>query len=332
MKVLLTKSFFDSDLEYMKSRLNPKVELVIPESFDEQTILKYTPEADVFLGAYFTEPILRMAKKLKLIQIPWTGVNTLDFDLIEKFDFVVCNSHSNSHVVAEHAIALLMDAAKKISYHDSLMRKGNWNRPGLNENDISPFSKTLMNSKIGLLGFGAIGRDIYNMMAGFNCTFKVFNRTGNPTLNADNISFHSILEVYKELFDLDFVIISIPLTHNTQGLIDQKFFEAMDKNSVLINISRGEVIVEEDLFNSLNTKTIAFSAIDTWYNYPNKNKPLAFPSLKYPFHELDNIVLSPHRAGFVDSGFPHLDDAIENLNRLADDRDLINVVSLKTGY
>jgi lactate dehydrogenase-like 2-hydroxyacid dehydrogenase len=332
MKVLLTKAFFKTDLDYIYSRLNSEVELIMPESFDEETILNYAPHADVFFGAYFTESILTAAKNLKLIQIPWTGVNTLDFDLLDKFDVTVCNSHSNSYVVAEHAISLMMDAAKKISYHDRLMREGNWNRPGLNENDINAFSKTLFNSKIGIVGFGAIGKDIYNMMEGFKCRFKAFNRTSKPIIDAENISFHAISEVYAELSDLDFVIISIPLTDNTQGLIDQKFLESMNKKSVLVNISRGEVVNEEDLFKALDNKTIASATIDTWFNYPNKNNPIAFPSLKYSFHELSNIVLSPHRAGFVDGGFPHLDDAIENLNRLVSNRELINVVSLKKGY
>ena len=212
------------------------------------------------------------------------------------------------------------------------MRDGNWNRPGLNKTEISAFSKTLRNSKVGIIGFGAIGKDIYNMMEGFKCTFKVFNRSTKPTIDAENISFHAISEVYKELVDLDFVIISIPLTESTRGLIDKKFLGAMNENSVLINISRGEVINEEDLYTALDNMSIASAAIDTWFNYPNKNNPIAFPSLKYPFHELSNVVLSPHRAGFVDSGFPHLDDAIENLNRLAESRELINVVSSKKGY
>lgn len=332
MKVVTTKSFFESDLDYMKSRLSSDVELIIPETFDEEAILKYAPEADAFLGAYFTEPILTAAKNLKLVQIPWTGVNTLDFDLIDKFQIVVCNSHSNSYVVAEHAIALMMDAAKKISYHDALMRKGNWNRPGLNENENSPFSKTLLNSKIGIVGFGAIGEDIYNMMQGFKCTFKVFNRKAKPTIDSENITFHAISEIYEELGNLDFVIISIPLTDKTKGLIDQKFLGAMNENGVLINISRGEVIEEGDLFTALDTKKIGFAAIDTWYNYPNKNNPIALPSLSFPFHELSNIVLSPHRAGFVEGGFPHLDDAIENLNRLVNNKALINIVSSKKGY
>jgi|SRR5690625_769541 len=332
MKVLLTKSFFKADLDYINSRLSSKCELIIPEKFDESTMLKYAPKADAILGAYFTESILSAAKNLKLIQIPWTGVNTLDFDLLDRFPVVVCNSHSNSYVVAEHAISLLLDAAKKITYHDALLRKGNWNRPGLNDNEINPFSKTIVRSKIGIVGFGAIGKNIYEMMGGFKCTFKVFNRTVKPSIEANNITYYAISEVYDELADLDFVIISLPLTDDTKALVNKKFIENMNKNSVLINISRGEVLDEEDLYAALKDKTIASAAIDTWFNYPNKSNPITFPSLNYPYHTLNNLVLSPHRAGFIDSGYPHLDDAIENLNRLANKEKLLNIVSSKKGY
>ena len=66
------------------------------------------------------------------MQIPWTGVDNLNFELLKKYNVTVCNSHSNSLAVAEHAIALMFDAAKKISYHDRLLRIGEWNRENRN--------------------------------------------------------------------------------------------------------------------------------------------------------------------------------------------------------
>ena len=87
--------------------------------------------------------------------------------------------------------------------------------------------------------------------------------------------------------------------------------------SILINVSRGETIIEKDLFNALKHKDIGFAAIDTWYNYPTKENPVTFSSKKYKFHLLNNIVLSSHRAGYAEGILPHLDDAIENLNRLS---------------
>jgi phosphoglycerate dehydrogenase-like enzyme len=106
----------------------------------------------------------------------------------------------------------------------------------------------------------------------------------------------------------------------------------MNTEGILINISRGEVLHESDLYHSLKSGSIAFAAIDTWFNYPSKDTPAVFPSKKHEYHLLDNLVLSPHRAGFVEGSFPHLDDAIENLNRCYLNQELINKISLTDKY
>ena len=177
MKVLLTKSFVQDDLDYIAERLLKGITLVQPVSFDEETILTLVDDADVFLGSYLTDRLIVSAKELKFIQIPWNGVDNLDFDLLIKHNITVCNSHSNSTAVAEHALAMMMDAAKKTSYHDRLLRKGKWNRVNKTEiNEISPFSNMISNSKVGIIGFGAIGTTIFRLLKGFNCSIKVFTK------------------------------------------------------------------------------------------------------------------------------------------------------------
>jgi D-3-phosphoglycerate dehydrogenase len=333
MKVLLTKAFFPSDIEYIKQRINPEIEIIIPENFAEETIAGLAKEVDVLFGGLITERILKNAFQLKFIQIPWTGAENVDFELINKYQIVICNSHSNSRIVAEHAIALMFDAGKKIAYHDRLMRTGNWNRPGINQNSMNAFSRTIVGSKIAIIGFGAIGRTIYKLLSGFDCDFKIFDKyLDEQTIDNKNITFFSMESLSDELDNIDYLFLCIPLTPETRGSINAKFFSFLNKKCILINTSRGEIINEDDLFNALKMKNICFAAIDTWYNYPNKQNPIVYPSLKNHFHTLDNLVLSPHRAGFVEESFPHLDDAIENLNRYYTGKDLINVISPKNKF
>jgi phosphoglycerate dehydrogenase-like enzyme len=334
MKVLLTKKMMSQDIAYIQSRVSSDIELLFPVSYDETTLIYNVAEADVLLGGYFSEGLLTHAKNLKFAQIPWTGVDNLDFDLLRRHKVVVCNSHSNSEVVAEHAVAMMMDAAKKLSYHDREMRNGNWNRLSANtQNKVSPFSQTITGSKVGIIGFGAIGQHIVNMLQGFNCSFDVFTRSGviakEFKSKAEGFQISDFLDKAKEL---DVVFVAIPLTKETQGMIDVHVFNAMSEHSILINISRGQVLNPAHLFQALLNKQIGGAAIDTWYNYPSPSNPSVYPSLEFPFHELDNIILSPHRAGYVDSGFPHLDDAIENLNRFAKGKSLMNLISLANTY
>ncbi len=334
MNVLLTKKMMSQDIEYIQSRLSSDVKLIFPESYDENTLINNVSEAECILGGFFSEGLLLHAKNLKFAQIPWTGVDNLDFDLLQRHNVVVCNSHSNSEVVAEHALAMMMDATKKLSYHDREMRVGNWNRLFPNtQNNISPFSKKITNSKIGIIGFGAIGQHIANMLQGFNCSFHVFSRSGVIAEEfKSDVKGHKIKDFLEEAKDLDVVFVAIPLTKETKGMIDIHFFNAMSIDSILINISRGQVLNPAHLYDALFNKQIGAAAIDTWYNYPSPSNPKVFPSLEFPFHELDNIILSPHRAGYVDSGFPHLNDAIENLNRGAKGEPLKNIVSLYNNY
>lgn len=334
MKVLLTKSFMTEDLDYIKSRIHSSIELIEPEFYNEDSILSVVADIDVFLGNYYTDKVLSRAKKLKFIQIPWTGVDNLDFEILLKHKTQVCNSHSNALTVAEHSIALMMDAAKKISFHDRLMRVGKWNRVNPERtNTISPFSSRISNSIVGIIGFGAIGKSIYNLLKGYNCSFKVFTQDKSSVLESDtSLDIFSPEAIYTELHEVDFIFVSVPLTSQTRHLINKNLLDSVNSSTILINISRGEVMNEEDLYNALSDKSIAFAAIDTWFNYPTRDNPDVFPSNNFDFHLLDNIVLSPHRAGYEEGGFPHLDDAIENINRYFAGKPLINIVSLNAGY
>ena len=332
IKVLYTKPFFPADITYIKERIPADVQLITPESYTSEAIANVSGDVDMLFGGLITEEILKASKALKCIQVPWTGVDKLNFPLLKEYNITVCNSHSNSSVVAEHAVAMLFDAAKKISYHDKNMRKGVWNRPSpTNTSPITPFSKKISNTNIGIVGFGSIGSDIHQMLGGFNCNFKVFSRSSKENLDANTIHYDSN-EILNQLSTLDFVFISVALTENTREIVNHSFLDAMKNDAILINISRGEVIDQNALFNALKSNSIAFAAIDTWYNYPNKENPIVFPSKENDFHTLDNIVMSPHRAGMVEGGFPHLDDAIQNINKLYNNEPLINKVSLTDNY
>ena len=334
MNVLMTKKLMTEDVNYIQSKLNSGINLIFPERYDEDSLLVHAPKVDVLFGGFFSERLLEYTINLKFAQVPWTGIDNLDFSLLRRFNVILCNSHSNALVVAEHAVSMMMDVAKKLSYHDRELRKGNWNRilPD-RSNPISPFSKKIVGSTVGFIGFGAIARYAVKLLAGFECRYKVFTRSGLiPDEYSKVITANLIGDFFSQAEDLDFIFVSIPLTEETNGMINHNFFHAMPKGSILINVSRGQVLNQRDLYDSLKGGHLGGAAIDTWYNYPSPQQPVSLPSLDFPFHLLDQVVLSPHRAGYVESGFPHLDDAIENLNRFQRGDSLINVVSLELKY
>ncbi|GAG96218.1 unnamed protein product, partial [marine sediment metagenome] len=105
-------------------------------------------------------------------------------------------------------------------------------------------------------------------------------------------------DLEKVIKESDFIVVAVPLTRETKGLIGKKELKLM-KGKYLINISRGVVIDEKALFKSLKEGNLAGAAIDTWYQYPSFKQKEISPS-KYDFYKLDNIIMSPHTAGYTD--------------------------------
>ena len=334
MKVLLSKKFMPSDIEYLKNGLSDGITLIEPTEYSEAGVVEKVGEAQAVLGGMLSEPVVAAAKHIKLFQIPWTGVDNIDFSLLQKHNIdCVCNSHSNGAVVAEHALALYFAVAKKIAYHDAQLRTGNWNRVAPEGNDVSPFSRSLSSQKIVLVGYGAVNRGIHRLMSGFSPQITIVNRSGQVKGESAGAEISSYENITSTLTGADAVFIAVPLTSGTKGFFNESCFNALNERTIVVNVARGTVIDEQALYSALSEQHIYGAGIDTWYNYPKPGESNSTPpSANFPFHELNNLVMSPHRAGYVDSGFPHLDDAIENLNNLHSNKPLINRLSVEHRY
>ena len=334
MKVLLSKKFMPSDIEYLKNGLADGITLIEPEAYNEAGVIEKVSDVQAVLGGMLTEPVVAAAKHIKLFQIPWTGVDNIDFSLLQKHNIdCVCNSHSNGAVVAEHALALYFAVAKKIAYHDAQLRTGNWNRVSPEGNEVSPFSRSLTSRKIVLVGYGAVNRGVHRLLSGFTPKISIVNRSGQVTGESAGLEVSSFENITNTLKGADAVFIAVPLTSGTARFFNDSCFRALNEQTIVVNVARGSVIDEKALYRALAERQIYGAGIDTWYNYPKPGESNSTPpSENYPFHELTNLVMSPHRAGYVDSGFPHLDDAIENLNNLYSNQPLINRLSVEHRY
>lgn len=149
------------------------------------------------------------------MQIPWTGIDTVDLDALKKSKIVLCNSHSNSSAVAELGVGIILDLIKKISYHDAKLRNGNWNR---GNNPLNLKSRMLCNEKIIILGcltywFKTGKRYLFleSNVIGFN--------NGNDTL-IDNIQIYNIDKLDNYLNEATMIISTLPLNESTKGMIN----------------------------------------------------------------------------------------------------------------
>ncbi len=302
MKVLILSKMVKYQVwEKAFNELNKKVKLnlefIIPEKDEGETIKKYLKEVEVVIGGTFTKEGLEQAKKLKLIQIPFAGVDKLDFSLYKNYpDIFICNIHANKNAVAEHAFALILALAKNIVINDRDLRLGRWHDFPAKQPTVQ-----LQGKSIGIIGLGSIGWEVAKI--GLALGMKVFAL--KRKIEDKDLKKKNILEFLGEKQDLekvinesDFIVVAVPLTKETRGLIGKKELKLM-KGKYLINISRGVVIDEEALFKSLKEGNLTGAAIDTWYQYPSSEQREVLPS-KYDFQKLNNVVMSPHTAGYTD--------------------------------
>ncbi len=312
----------------------PNVELIFPPDVEPETLLKYAPEIDIIIGWRPPDGLLDAARKLSLFNATGVGAQHLiePFrELNKKRTVALCNSHGNTHLTAQHAAAMLLALTNKIVFHHNRMVDGRWC-----PNDDSVQSIPLRGRRIGFLGYGAINQHVHRFLSGYAVEFAALKRDWKVTRKAPPtpIEKYEFDDLDDFLSDIDILIIALPLTSKTRGLIGKKALELLGPKGLLVNVARGAIVDEESLYNALKEKTIAGAAIDVWYNYrPDPDdKGRKHPSA-YPFHELENVVLSPHRAASPFDDPARWDDIIENIKRFAAGRDdFLNVMSLEHEY
>src|SRR5665648_783696 len=221
----------------------------------------------------------------------------LEFSLYKNYpDIFICNIHTNKNAVSEHALALILGLAKNIVVNDRDLRLGRWHGFSTKEPTIQ-----LQGKSLGIVGLGSIGWEIAKI--GHALGMKVFAL--KRKIEEKDLKKKDILAFLGEKKDLekvikesDFIVVAVPLTKVTSGLIGEKEIKLM-KGKYLINISRGVVIDEEALFKSLKEGNLTGAAIDTWYQYPSSEQKEMLPS-RYDYQKLNNVVISPHTAGYTD--------------------------------
>jgi phosphoglycerate dehydrogenase-like enzyme len=271
---------------------------------------------------------------LKVFINPGAGIKhllELFIEINKTRKVTLINGHGNSYFVAQHAVALLLTLMNRTIPHHNWMKQGKW-RTG--DRDIA--SIPLRFREVGLLGYGAINKKVHQFLAGFDVKFHILRKNWNKQdeLLPTEAKKYGFTELDNFLKEIDVLIIAVPHTSLTSKLITEKKLELLGSKGLIINVARGDIIVQEDLYNALKNRTILGAAIDVWYNYHPKpdKEDLKYP-YEFPFHTLDNIVLSPHRAYSPFSDLLRWDEVIENLSRMSQGRnDLINVINLKEEY
>ncbi len=314
IKVLLSIAEFNDEFKEMQKTLSKYCQCDICDL--ENFSLK---DYDIFIGKKLDHSKLLVANNLKCIFAYKTGVDDFPLESLKSMNIKLVNSHANSDIIARYAFSLANSLVSNIVKYDDDLRKGIWY--DLN----SLYWQDIFNMKIGLLGYGHIGKAIHKILVNNNIKSYTINR-GHQYENIE------LVDNIEELINVsDIIISSLPKIPSTNNIFNESTFKLM-KGKYLVNVGRSNIIDEKALFDALSKGVLKGAAIDTWEKKPKTKNELLKPS-KYDFEMLDNIIMSPHAAMKVKDGFKfYIDDITNKVITYIETNKLSDVVDLEKGY
>ncbi|MYR07819.1 hydroxyacid dehydrogenase [Gordonia sp. SID5947] len=309
-----------SDL--LVSLLPSAVELSWHRTFDEEALVDDLADADVYIGGRVTPAMARAGVGLRLVHIVGAGTDKVAFDDLPAIT-QVANTFHHEDSIAEYIIATAVMLRRGLIAQDSALRSGTWATSVYQDGVAQP--PTMRGAMIGYVGFGHIGRrtaDLFGALGARGCAVTGSGRVADDT----GLDWHAdTTELGRLLKESDVVVVSAPLNDRTAGMIGSAELAQLGPDGVLINVGRGPLVVEQDLFESLRDRAIAGAAIDVWYSYPAGGDH-AEPS-GMSFHELPNVLMTPHTSGVTrDTFLGRVHDVADNIVRLIEGRPLERVV------
>ncbi|AEX84471.1 phosphoglycerate dehydrogenase-like oxidoreductase [Marinitoga piezophila KA3] len=291
MKILFLhqfNSYWDEKLKELKKEF-PEIEIIFPQKNKEISL----KNAEAIIGGFINETELEIAEKLKIIFVPFAGVEQLPLEILKEKNIIVSNAHGNGKYVAERAVALALALlGKVIPFHEDL-KNGVWHGFTVGESIFESWH-SIQGMKIGILGFGEIGKNIARFLKPFDTEIHILKNKKIDYIpeNVDKV-YYDVDEIIEQS---EMLFLTLPLTEKTFNILSKERIMKM-KDKYIINIGRGKLIDEEGLYLSLKEGILKGVALDVWFNYPTKENKNVYPS-KYPIWEFDNVVLSPHVGGY----------------------------------
>ncbi len=259
--------------------------------------------------------LIARGKNIRLLQTLSAGVDYLRFASIPEGITVCSNAGAYSEPIAEHTFALILSLAKNIKMNEAMMRNGVF--------DSKSHTMKLDGAVLGIFGYGGIGREVAKI--GRALGMRIF-AVSRKKPDEEDVDFFRTPEDLDEMLRMsDVVVITSPLNRLTEGLFDRRRLQTMKKESMLINVARGPIVAEKDLYEHMKANPRFRAGVDTWWNEPvqgSKFEP------HYDFLSLPNFAGSPHNSGIVGGMGRHsLMKAYENVIRYAQGKKLQNIVN-----
>lgn len=226
-----------------------------------------------------------------LLQLLFAGADNVPFSMLPENIVIASNAGAFAEPIAEHVLAMTLCLAKKIVPRNEALKRGVFDRSG--------FNGALKGRICGVLGFGGNGKAIARIMKSIGMKVAAVNRSGVTDENIDTIWKNENIDDLLKVSDV--LVLSVPLTRATKGMIGSRELALMKPDAILVNVARGAVIDQDALYGHLCSHPDFGAAIDTWWSEPSHHGKFI---LEHPFLVLPNFIGSPHVADHVTGMVP----------------------------
>ena len=278
--------------------------------------------------------VLQMVRSLpgvQLLQQPWTGMDWLEPSKVP-VGCSVANVHGMDPPIAEYVMGTMLDNAIGFSKLQAEFKEtGEFSPPfpGSRGPDYigRPFHGELAGKTLGIVGLGSIGAEVARRAVAFDMRVIATTRSRRtpfpPDVSWAGVGTGDDLDLLLE--QSDYVLLACPLTDETRDLVNATRISKMKSTAVLVNVARGGVVVEEDLWDALTTRKIAGAIVDVWWG---EHASGDVSKQGRPWHTLDNIAMTPHASGWTYEGAEgrRIADVAKNIDAIASGTPLINVI------
>ena len=260
------------------------INIDLKKSLNTNNALVKDAEFIMLCGNVIPDEIIKATDKVRLIQLLSAGWDFLNIPLVQKLNIPVANNGgANSWAVADHTLMLILSSYHRLIEVDKATRAGKWGYPLDGTNVFE-----LANKKVGLLGLGNIGRQVAKRLLPFDAHIQYCDlmRLSSKDEHALSINYVGLETLFSTS---DIISIHIPLVDSTYQLVDKKLIDLMKPSSIIVNTSRGSIINESYLIDTLRNRRISGAALDVFEQEPiEKDNPLLL---------MENVIITPHSAG-----------------------------------
>ncbi|NIR43371.1 MAG: D-2-hydroxyacid dehydrogenase [Gemmatimonadetes bacterium] len=286
-------------------------------------LLAALADAEVYVGFGIPREVFECSDRIRWVHSGAAGVGGSLYPEMRESDVIFTNS-SGTHGVpmAEHAIAMMFYFARALDHAEVGRRQRRWNRDPIA--DVPGPVRELTDSVVGIIGYGGIGRDVGRRAKGLG--MRVWAVKRHPDQDYPEVErLFGPTDLHEVLAGSDYVVLTVPSTPETEGLIGAAALAGMKREAVLVNVARGTLVDEAALVEALRSRSIRGAGLDVFVD-----EPLPASS---PLWELDNVCLTPHVGGVSPRFWARETELIiENLRRYLKEEPLLNVVDKQAGY